>query len=83
MSQQHDAALDAFIASKTRFDQLIELGNLSAIEDQPIAYHRDKGEAWQPNKPEQFTGIEMLQCRPYQTDFTYLWIDGWWQTLNR
>lgn len=42
-----------------------------------VAYHRDRGEAWEDNKPDVFANIGQLSAQ----DYNYLFKDDKWQLI--
>lgn len=61
---------------------LIALGDMSCINNgEPVAYHRDKGDSWEENKPSIIPGINELltHARDGYIDYVYLMKDGAWQ----
>ncbi|MBT7443740.1 MAG: hypothetical protein HN790_07210 [Methylococcales bacterium] len=61
---------------------LISLGNLSSLDGQPVAYHRDRGEPWAKNKPVHFKNINNLMNQCDREAYTYVWAEGTWQTFR-
>lgn len=60
---------------------LVELGDLSAIEDgQAIAYHRDRGESWARCCPEILPSLAELRKHAMNQDADYLYVfdEGAW-----
>jgi hypothetical protein len=62
---------------------LIRLGNLSSLDGQPVAYHRDRDESWLNNKPVIDDDKESLIKRCERISYIYLWNKGDWLTLQK
>ena len=61
---------------------LIRLGNLSSLDGQPVAYHRDRDESWLNNKPVHDENQNSLTNRCSRISYIYLWEKGGWKTIK-
>ena len=70
--------LDKF-NSEEKAKKLIMLGGLSWIDEEgkACAYHRDRGEAWEDNKPITSDNWEEHQ-KILSQEYDYVWSDGKW-----
>lgn len=65
--------LEEHFQSFNKVKALIDLGSISSITgDQAIAYHRDKGESWQNNRPKSCLNWDSLQTLAERIDANYL-----------
>lgn len=78
--ERNGAILQGHYTTEAQVTALIGLGDISTLGEtlnSTVAYHRDKGDAWDNVKPKGSPG------KGYQEDFpyNYVWEDGRW-TVN-
>jgi len=93
------AKLRKYYSNPSKIDKLLALGDISilgkeigrkhdfnnkATEGWTTAYHRDRGEEWQTNKPRIFDTIDELKRYAYRIGASYLYVyeGGKWHTIR-